>query len=239
MSRSAYSSTKSDGIVTCRTRSDRRKQVKDAAYVPDNLSQESEVDILPVKSVKQWAQEDAEEYEVDCAKTKERWGTAAKDKEYYERIKKDEAKYRAYKTRKATEKRQQRLKKKAALEARDARLKELSNNIKANTAQMKVSFDERKRATKAREKVEAQLEEALKEKAELKAKYKAMERMLRTMIFSHEQVVAWKASGRGQKALKGCTLPFPQLGSLEVESLIKEDLGFRFYQAFQKFHREE
>ena len=107
MSRSAYSSTKSDGIPS-RTRSDRRKYVKDAAYVPDDLSQESEVDILPVNSVKKWAQEDAEAYEVDCAKVKERWGSAAKDKEYYERIKKDEAKYTAYKARKAAEKRRQR-----------------------------------------------------------------------------------------------------------------------------------
>ena len=135
--------------------------------------------------------------------------------------------------------RRQRAKKKAAAQARDAKLTKLADNIEACTSQMKVSVDERKRATKAREKAEAQLQEALKETEELKAKYKAMERMLRTMIFSHEQVVAWKASGRGQKALKGCTLPFPQLGSLEVESLIKEDLGFRFYQAFQKFHREE
>ena len=40
--------TKEDGLVKSRTRSDRRKYVKDAAYVPDDLSQESEVDILPV-----------------------------------------------------------------------------------------------------------------------------------------------------------------------------------------------
>ena len=128
---------------------------------------------------------------------KERWGSAAKDKKYYESIKKDKAKYRAYLDRKVETMRRQRAKKKAALEARDARLKELSDNIEACTAQMKVSVDERKRAMKAREKAEAQLEEALKETEELKAKYKAMERMVRTMIFSHEQVVAWKASGRG------------------------------------------
>ena len=79
--------TKEDGLVKSHTRSDRRKYVKDEAYVPDDLSHESEVNILPVENVKKWAQEDAEEYEDDCAKAKERWRNAVADKKYYKSIK--------------------------------------------------------------------------------------------------------------------------------------------------------
>ena len=58
-------------------------------------------------------------------------------------------------------------------------------------------MNEKRRETKAREKLETKLQDALERENQLKAKYRAMDRMLRDMIFSHEQVVAWKASGRG------------------------------------------
>ena len=127
-------------------------------------------------------------------------------------MKKDKAKYSAYKARKAAEKRRQRQKKKLETQAKDAKLKELANSVKERDKQMKVSMNEKSCETKAREKLETKLQDALERENQLKAKYRAMDRMLRDMIFSHEQVVAWKASGRGQIALKGCTLPFPQIG---------------------------
>ena len=56
--------------------------------------------------MKKWAKEDAEEYEDDCVKMKDRGRDAAADKKYYESIKNDKEKYKVYKARKATERRQ-------------------------------------------------------------------------------------------------------------------------------------